>query len=67
VAKRRHEGKILPEKMPQAMANNTYPILFILNVILPLRAMSVLAFYRSANHWLSDERLSEERNWKSKK
>jgi hypothetical protein len=41
--------------------------LFIFYIILPQRAMSDLVLFRSANHWLSDERLSDERKGKFKK
>ena len=57
----------LTRKNAASCSKQYLPNPFISHVILPLRAMSVLAFYRSANHWLSDERLSEERNWKSRK
>jgi hypothetical protein len=43
------------------------PNLFLFYIILPERAMSNLAHFRSANHWLSDERLSVERKGKFKK
>ena len=43
------------------------PNIFIFYIILPERAMSNLAHFRSANHWLSDERLSDERKGKFKK
>ncbi len=43
------------------------PNFFIFYIILPERAMSNLAHFRSANHWLSDERLSDERKGKFKK
>ncbi len=42
------------------------PNLFIFYII-PERAMSNLALFRSAIHWLSDERLSDERKGKFKK
>ena len=43
------------------------PNLLIFYIILPERAMSDLVLFRSANHWLSDERLSDERKGKFKK
>ena len=57
----------LTRKNAASCSKQYLPNPFISHVILPLRAMSVLAFYRSANHWLSDEPLSEERSWKSRK
>ncbi len=41
--------------------------LLIFYIILPQRAMSDLVLFRSANHWLSDERLSDEQKGKFKK
>ncbi len=43
------------------------PNFFIFYINLPERAMSNLAHFRSANHGLSDERLSDERKGKLKK